>query len=556
MEDHPAVSAAHPEGDPELGGTAPPAVDERRLLPAVALDAGISALVGGVLIRLGADTIADPDLWGHVRFGQLATRIGGVSLVDPYSYLTTGHTWINHEWLTEVIFGRLWDHFHTPGLVALKSMMVLLVLGLVFVHLWRSGLGTVRGALLTLLFGVPTLLGLGTIRPQMFTYLFFVVTLLLIEAAEEGELRWLWLVPVVFAAWVNLHGGVLAGVAVLGLWIATTVLSWGRDRWKHRGSDGEPEGPGGGPGRRGLLFIMAIGVAALAALLVNPYGLRLPLFLLHTATGARPDISEWRHLAIESRLGGVWLAYVLFAGWTLWRSPRRPRPAILALLFVLTLLPLSATRHLPLYALAVPILLARDLGALRARRDARAEARGRRETGRGRALALGLVAGLVGVFAVVQSLPDFRCIPLAPDRGIPYPARAVGLLERSGVGGDLAVYFDWGEYALWHLSPRLRVGMDGRRETVYPDSVYDAYLHWQNGTDDWDRFTRMGSPDLALVSRKRPVFNLLSLDPKWVEAYGDSLAGLFGRVGSRALEQVRSTPPPDLPVDGEGLCFP
>lgn len=551
------MTAEPADGAPPVGASRSGPAGGARFRSGSVLDAGIAFLVLGILVRMGSDTIADPDLWGHVRFGQLTTRLGAVSLVDPFSYLTAGHTWINHEWLAEVVFSRAWDSFHTPGLVALKTAMVLLVLGLVFAHLWRSGLGSVRAALVTLLFSVPTLFGLGTIRPQMFTYLFFVVTLLLIDAAEEGETRWLWLLPLVFAAWVNLHGGVLAGVGVLGVWVAARSATWAHARWVagRSGTDALGTGPGTGP--RELALIVGIGVASVAALLVNPYGVRLPLFLVHTATGGRPDISEWRHLAIQSRLGGLWLIYLLFAAWTLWRSPRRPRPAMLALLFVLTLLPLSATRHLPLYSVAVPILLAHDLGELRVRREVRQRERGRARRSRSApTLALGVLAGLVGLFGVLQSIPAFRCIPLAPDRGIPYPVRAVGLLERSGVQGDLAVYFDWGEYALWHLSPRLRVGMDGRRETVYPDSVYDAYLDWQNGTDDWDRYTRMGSPDLALVSRNRPVFNLLSLDPKWVQAYGDTLVGLFGRTGSPALERVRGTAPPDLPVNGAGECFP
>jgi hypothetical protein len=30
--------------------------------------------------------------------------------------------------------------------------------------------------------------------------------------------------------------------------------------------------------------------------------------------------------------------------------------------------------------------------------------------------------------------------------------------------------FNWGQYAIWHLSPALRVSMDGRRETLYSEA--------------------------------------------------------------------------------------
>ena len=33
--------------------------------------------------------------------------------------------------------------------------------------------------------------------------------------------------------------------------------------------------------------------------------------------------------------------------------------------------------------------------------------------------------------------------------------------------GRLVTAFDWGQYAIWHLGPRIRVSIDGRRETIY-----------------------------------------------------------------------------------------
>jgi len=41
---------------------------------------------------------------------------------------------------------------------------------------------------------------------------------------------------------------------------------------------------------------------------------------------------------------------------------------------------------------------------------------------------------------------------------------------RTAVPGRIVTFFNYGQYAIWHLSPRLRVSMDGRRETVYSDA--------------------------------------------------------------------------------------
>ena len=44
-------------------------------------------------------------------------------------------------------------------------------------------------------------------------------------------------------------------------------------------------------------------------------------------------------------------------------------------------------------------------------------------------------------------------------------------------------HFNWGEYAIWHLGPTLKVSLDGRRETVYSDSQLDRQFGIINGTE-------------------------------------------------------------------------
>lgn len=511
--------------------------------------AGVALLVAGILLYFATQTIADPDLWGHVRFGQLTLRLGGPARVDPFSYLSGGQEWINHEWLAEVLFAGLWGHFGAPGLVALKAGVTLLVLGLVYARLAASGLGALRGGVAVLLLAPPVLVGLGPVRPHMFTYLGFVVTLVCISAAEEGRTRCLWILPPLFAVWVNLHGGVLAGAGVVAVWAATHVASRLRRAVRSRGSDGT-EAAAGSSGGPGLALVLGIAAAAAAALLLNPYGPELPAFLLRTATVPRPHISEWQSLRIQSPLGLWYMAYLGAGGWALWRSRSRPPAASLAILGVLAVLPLTAVRHLPLLCLTIGVLLAPQLAELFGPRRAGGVPKGLA------APWMGLVSGIVALGAALHSVPAFRCIEMGPERGLAYPARAVGLLERSGARGRLAVFFDWGEYSIWHLAPRLKVGMDGRRETVYPDSIYQGYLRWVGGVRDWDAFLARGPADLALVPRDRPVYNLMALDPEWPLVYQDSVAALFGRRDAPATGEVRRATAPDLPVDGQGLCFP
>src|SRR5215831_4222552 len=77
-----------------------------------------------------SDTVADPDLWGHIRFGQDILRTGSLIRTDTYSYRTAGQVWINHEWLSEVIFAGIYNRLGPRGLIVSKVFLSLLIIGL------------------------------------------------------------------------------------------------------------------------------------------------------------------------------------------------------------------------------------------------------------------------------------------------------------------------------------------------------------------------------------------------------------------------------------------
>ena len=58
---------------------------------------------------------------------------------------------------------------------------------------------------------------------------------------------------------------------------------------------------------------------------------------------------------------------------------------------------------------------------------------------------------------------------------------AAEFVERAGLRGRVLVWFDWGEYVIWHFSPRLRVSIDGRRETVYSDELIASHMAFYLG---------------------------------------------------------------------------
>jgi len=75
---------------------------------------------------------ADPDLWGHVRFGLDILNAGDVADgPDPYSF-TQDRPFIYHEWLGGTIMALAYHIGGATGLAVLKALLVLSLVALVW----------------------------------------------------------------------------------------------------------------------------------------------------------------------------------------------------------------------------------------------------------------------------------------------------------------------------------------------------------------------------------------------------------------------------------------
>jgi hypothetical protein len=489
---------------------------------------GLVVLVLAIVCFVSARTQADPDLWGHTRFGQ-DILAAGIPTVDHYSYLTAGQPWINHELLPEVLFGAVFSTLGVPGLVGLKVALILITIGLAYWRLLSHGLHPLRAGILIVVALMLMSVGLWTIRPHLFTYLFFLLTLLLIDFAEHGRSKALWALPLVMLVWANSHGGFLAGLGVVAIYVTVHVL-WA---WKEGGKTNP--------------VLIVIAAACAAATLLNPYGWHLLVFLLRTATVPRPEIGEWQPLSITTPEGVVYVAALAASIVAIAASKRPRRPALLAVLLVTALLPLQALRHLPLFALSLVILAGEHLADVWSRWSP--------STGPSQRRLPPAVAVVGAVVLLGLAVPHFSCVRITPSF-VAFPVRATALMKSAKVEGNLATFFDWGEYLIWHLAPGVRVSIDGRRETVYPPESYRRNMQFMYGIGEWDAIIDDPGTDLALIGRDQPSYNLMRLKPGWILVYEDSISAIFARQDSPQAAAILKAVPSDLPADGAGLCFP
>jgi hypothetical protein len=443
----------------------------------------LSCILPVWLVLIVTHTAADADLWGHLKFGADSIAFRTLAAVDHYSF-TADKGWINHEWLSEVLLAALYAVSGAAGLNFLK----LAVLGTIAFLAWRAGRqaggSTFAAMTLSTLVVFASYSRTQVLRPQLFSVLLFAALLTLL-VSRDGRAR-LW-VPSIFLVWANLHGGWIVGLAILATWVGCDALEQRTMRSIVNGA--------------GLV------AASTAATLINPYGIGQWTFLQQTV-GLSRDISDWipflqlepGMIVFELILPSVALAATLI-------SKRRPPLRDMLVIGVLAFATYRVSRIDAFLQLAIGLLLAPaivdSLGLLEARLK-RFERLDRPSLVHG-----WVVAAIVASTAVVV-LPRFNRIyiegPWMPDPD------AVRFLQADAPHTRLLTWFDWGEYAIWHLSPAgIQVSMDGRRETVYSDRVLDG--HWsfyKNEANAGDYPDSIGA-DVIWLPKRLPVVSALRL---------------------------------------------
>ena len=414
-----------------------------------------------------AKTFADPDLWGHVRFGVDALKHPGEMPVDSYSF-TRDLPWTNHEWLSELLMGAAYRAAGPFGLVVLKSILVSAVLVIVLSSL--SGAWPIASAALLIVVAWGTAPQTLTLRPQLWTLVGLVLLCRLLITAPRAW--WLIALPSLFALWVNLHGGWIVGAGLVAVWTAYHFYCADAPR----------------------PLVAAVALLSGLATLINPYGWGMWRFLATTVRVSRP-IQEWQPLS--DRPVSTWIPYVLVLAVVALCAASKDRPPMdrLAMIAMLALAALRVSRLAPLWVAVAIVLVSPTIIAWSS--TVPASWWTPHAPSRAAAWLTTIPIMCVALFSAREVVQIGGCVPIAGDW---IPDTVAGrALSDAGATGTIVTWFAWGEYAIWHVSPSLRVSMDGRRETVYSDDVLAKHDELYDGTPAGMAYLRRLNPTYVWV---------------------------------------------------------
>jgi hypothetical protein len=495
-----------------------PAADARnrtaaRLLPLVTLL---------VLTCFLAGTSADADLWGHLTFGRDIVRAHAVHASDPYSF-TSDRPWVNHEWLAEVIMWICYATGGGAGLIILKLSLAWSA-GALLLDAWRRHqLRPIQRDLLLFATAFSAWPSLVTVRPQMFSLVLLAALLNVLGRVRDGQIGVLPWLPVIFAMWVNTHGGWLVGAGVLALFAACSLFD----------STLVPSH------RR---YLIAACVAAGLATLCNPYGPRMLAFLFETVRPNRADIVEWLPVTRLPAIAMVlWLVPTAVALAAVWRHRGVLPVSSLAIVVMLGIASFRVARIVSLYAVVVGFLLAPSAAS-----NAVMLAQPLRRTmGEWRAAAI-VYLSIVSVSVLLLG----RRVTM-DGSWLPEP-EAAAYVSAHHLQGNMFTWFNYGQYAIWHFWPAIRVSMDGRRETVFTEELRAAHGRvYDNAPEAIDEIARL-HPDYVWLPVELPVITRLEA-AGWSPLFRGPRSTILGRAGATtaaaaaapiAIRQPRAFPGP------------
>ena len=459
------------------------------------------AAVAAAFIVFQPWRVLSTDIWLALVCGR-EIFAHGLPHHDMLTSGTLGKTWTDQQWLAQAIL------YAIDRAAGLRSALVVqaLMTGATFMLTSRYALK--RASLASaFVYGLAGF-GLGatffTLRPQMFSLLGFAALLVLLgEDYEKPSKRVFWTIPIL-CVWANLHGVVVLAAAFVGLRAFFDLV---HKRFA-----------------RGVL----LGALAAPAPLFSPYARELPRYFHEIGRLQDPvrelPIQEWNRVEWPSDI-----PYFFIAAFTLvllavvhWKKLARPTVFESVVIAGTAIAPLTASRHLQWFGLAIAAYAPRALDSVEVIREGRVIDK-----------AASLMRFLAPVAFVVCTVRLYSMSDASLERE--YPRDVLPVLKRTAAEhpeSKIAISDYFADWALWYI-PELegRVVFNVRFELL-DDAQARAMGTFSFAKRGWEALY----PDahIVLVTRK----NHKDLD-HGLEARGatviwsDAIGRLFWRAADR-----------------------
>ena len=467
-------------------------------------------MLAGLLVLLGVLTVRgrfdDPDLWWHLKMGQIIWTTHSIPANDLFSYTTNHQALIPQEWLSQVVIYCAYLCGGYSGMMLWFCSMTALLLVAGYGLCWLySGNAKVAfaGALILWFFAT---IGFS-IRPQMMSYILLVAELLLIHAGRTRNPRWFYGLPVVFVIWINCHASFILGIVVAGVYLFSSFFNFEIGSLVARRWDPHC--------RRTLVGALIVSVVGL---FLNPGGIKQILYPFDTLMNMHilmANVQEWAPLQMTEARGIGLMAVVVCC---LLLAVTRQSELFLDELLLLAMGTWLAVGHLRMLIvfgmLAAPIL---------SRQLANSWENYEVEEDRIWPNAVMIAVSLLGAFL---AFPNRQNLEKQVDAES--PVKAVEFIKANHLSGPMMNDYTFGGYLIW-AAPEYPVMMDGRTDVYEWSGFLGEFGKWATLQSDPSSLLEKYKVNFCLLTAQSPMIHILPLMHEWKMVYSDDNAVIFVR---------------------------
>ncbi|HRY52495.1 MAG TPA: tetratricopeptide repeat protein [Candidatus Portnoybacteria bacterium] len=427
------------------------------------------------------------DLGRHFKLGEIIWQTGQVPHTNLFSYTNPDFPFINHHWLSEVIYYLLSLVIGTKGLIVFNAIIILAAFALVWRLSWKKNYFIF--STLAAILSAGLILERTDIRPETFGFLLLAIFLVILDKNKE-KISWhFWLLVPLSALWVNLHISFVYGLVLIFFFFLDRL--WRRRKavyllLKQKKAE------------RYMAKIILLGFLAGLATLVNPNTWRGALYPLSIFSNFGYSIVENQSpfflegltsdpIITFFRVAIIALICLFLLNW------RRNRLFYILISLFCVIMSWSAIRNFPLLGLVIlPILT--DNFAAWCERTGQFFAKWASWRGMGvlRLLTIILIFAILSASIYAVATGRFYLKSMKPEQfGLLVPKgaeAAVDFLKQNSFQGPMFNNFDIGSYLIWRLYPDYKVFIDGRPESYPADFFRSVYVPMQEDGAVWQKY--------------------------------------------------------------------
>jgi hypothetical protein len=442
------------------------------------------------------------DLGWHLAAGDLIRDQGSIPFHDPWSFTSGGRQWYELSWLWDVIASAIYQYTNFSGLILFVIACGAAIVWYLTSVCLSSGASTIAVCIsvLSACLLYPAFEAYPNIylaaAPNISTMLFSVMFY-----AECMKRKRRFLLPAIMVLWVNLHGGFLLGLFIVGAFGGVALL---RRDWVN------------------FKIYGFVGVGCLIATLINPLGWHIYEGSA-TVVGhfSQAYITEWwpyyRNITVPGSIPGMIYILIFVAFELRYRGFCSIESRLLSWFFLF--LGFYQFRYMSFFFMFSTVPLALHLDRLLPKLSSKL-------TVEKSLLAAGAIAACALPFVFMQMEPAFGLPQMLSEQDVLY-------LQTNFPHARLLNHWNYGGILIFRNRGAIPVFVDGRAATAYPDDLLRDYFKLAQVEIDetaWDTVLEKYKIDTVLwVTAHEELRRFLVAKRGWKEAYAGPYASIYVR---------------------------